>query len=155
MESQRVRHDWATELSWTDTEYIMRNIRVDKIQAWIKIAGRNINNLRYADDSPFKAESKEELKNSLYEFERGEWKSWLKTQHLKKWRSWHPVPSHGKQVGKQCKQWQSLFSWCLKSLQMVTAAMKLKDAYSLEGKLWQSQTAYWKAETLLYQQRSI
>ena len=50
----------------------MQNIRVDKIQAGIKIAGRNINNLRYADDFPFKAESKEELKNPLYEFEREE-----------------------------------------------------------------------------------
>ena len=65
MGSQRVRHDWETELNWTDVEYIMQNMRVDEIQAGIKIAGRNTNNLRYADDSTFKAESKEELKSLL------------------------------------------------------------------------------------------
>ena len=76
-------------------------------------------------------------KEPLEESERGEWKSWLKTQCSKKLRSWHPVPSlHGKQMGKQCKQWKTLFSWAPKSLQMVTVTMKLKDGYSLEGKLW-------------------
>ena len=75
MGSQRVRHDWETELNWADVEYIMQNMRVDEIQAGIKIAGRNTNNLRYADDSTFKAESKEELKSSLYDIERGEWKT--------------------------------------------------------------------------------
>ena len=51
-------------------------------------------------------------------------------------RSWRLTPSlHGKWMGKQWKQWQTLFSWAPKSLQMVTAAMKLKDAYSLEEKL--------------------
>ena len=55
---------------------------------------------------------------------------------FRKLRSWHPVPSlHGKQMGKQWKQRETLFSWAPESLQMVTAAMKLKDAYSLEGKL--------------------
>ena len=50
-------------------------------------------------------------------------------------RSWHPVPSlFGKQMGKQWKQWQTLFSWAPKSLQMVTATMKLKDTYSLKEK---------------------
>ena len=56
---------------------------------------------------------------------------------FKKPRSWHLVPSpHGKQMGKQWKQCQTSFSWPPKSLQMVTAAMKLKDAFSLEEKLW-------------------
>ena len=51
-------------------------------------------------------------------------------------RSWHPVPSlHGKEMGKQWKRQQTFFFWGPKSLQMLTAAMKLKDAYSLEGKL--------------------
>ena len=59
MGSQRVRHDWETELNWTDVEYIMQNMRVDEIQAGIKIAGRNTNNLRYADDSTLMAESRE------------------------------------------------------------------------------------------------
>ena len=66
-------------------EYIMRNARLDEVQAVIKIARRNINNLRYTDDSTLISESKEELKNLLMrmkeESERGEWKSWLKTQH--------------------------------------------------------------------------
>ena len=63
MELQRVRHDWATELNWT--EYIMRNAGLDEAQAGIKIAGRNINNLRYADDTTLMEESEEELKSFL------------------------------------------------------------------------------------------
>ena len=62
-------------------EYIMRNVWLDEAQAGIKIAERNVNNLRYADDSTLMAESEEELK-SLFS-ERREWKSWLKIQHLK------------------------------------------------------------------------
>ena len=58
----------------------MRNAGLEEAQAGIQIAGRNINNLRYADDTSLIAESEEELK-SLYESERGEWKSWLKAQH--------------------------------------------------------------------------
>ena len=61
------------------TEYIMTNARLDDSQAWIKIARRNINNLKYADDTTLTAESKEPLDES----ERGIWKSWLKTQHSK------------------------------------------------------------------------
>ena len=59
----------------------MWNARLDKAQAGIKIAGKNINNLRYADDTTLMAESKEELKSLFTESEGGEWKSWLKTQH--------------------------------------------------------------------------
>ena len=63
-------------------EYIMWNTRLDEVQAGIKIAGRDINNLRFADDTTLMAESQEELKSLLIdESERGEWKSWLKTQH--------------------------------------------------------------------------
>ena len=58
----------------------MRNARLDEAQDGIKIAGRNINNLRYADDTTLMAESEEELKN-LLKSERGEWKNWLKNQH--------------------------------------------------------------------------
>ena len=61
-------------------EYIMRNARLDETPAGTKIARRNINNLRYADDTILTAESEEELK-SLFDAERGELKSWLKTQH--------------------------------------------------------------------------
>ena len=59
----------------------MRNTGLDEAQAGIKIAGRNISNLRYADDTTLMAESKEELKKPLDESEREEWKNWLKTQH--------------------------------------------------------------------------
>ena len=84
-------------------------------------------------DTNLMAES-EELKNLLMKVR--EWKCWLKTQHSET-RSWHLVSSlHGKLMGKQWKQCQTLFSWTPKSLQMVIAAMKLKDAYSLEEKLW-------------------
>ena len=61
-------------------EYIMRNAGLEEAQAGIKIAGRNINSLRYADDTTLMAESKEEL-SPLDESEGGEWKSWLKAQH--------------------------------------------------------------------------
>ena len=77
-------------------EYIVRNAGLDEAQAGIKVAERNINNLRYADDTTLMAESEEELKSFLKVKEESE-KSWLKTQHSKKLRSWHPVPSlHGK-----------------------------------------------------------
>ena len=60
---------------------VMGNAELEEAQAGIKIAGRNINNLRYADDTTLMEESEEELKKPLDESERGEWKSWLKAQH--------------------------------------------------------------------------
>ena len=63
------------------TEYIMWNARLDEAQAGIKIAGRNINNFRYTDDTTLMVESKKRAKEPLDKSERGEWKSWLKTQH--------------------------------------------------------------------------
>ena len=114
----------------------MRNSGLAEAQAGIKIAGRNINNLRYADDTTLMAESEEELKGLLMKVKEESEKVALKL-NIQKTRSWHPVPSlHGKQMDKQWKQWQTLFGGAPKSLQMVTAAMKLKDAYSLEEKLW-------------------
>ena len=62
-------------------EYIMRNAGLEEAQTGIKIAGRNINNFSYADDTTLMAESEEETKKPLDESERGEWKSWLKAQH--------------------------------------------------------------------------
>ena len=77
-------------------EYIMRNAGLVEAQAGIKIARRNTNNLRYADDTTH-GKKWRGTKKPLDESERGEWKSWLKVQHYKKLRSWHPVPSlHGK-----------------------------------------------------------
>ena len=74
----------------------MRNAGLDEAQAGIKIARRNINNLRYTDDTTLMAESKEELKSFLMRV-KGEWKRWLKTQQSKNLISGHPVPSlHGK-----------------------------------------------------------
>ena len=115
-------------------EYNMRNAGLEETQAGIKIAGRNINNLRYADDTTLMAES-EDLKSLLMKVKVESEKVGLKLTFRKR-RSWHPVSSlHGKWMGKQWKQCQTLFFWATRSLQMVTAAMKLKDTYSLEGKL--------------------
>ena len=77
-------------------EYIMRNAGLDEAQAEIKIAGRNINNLGYADDTTFMAESEEELKSLLMKVKEDSKKAGLK-RSIQKLRSWHPVPSlHGK-----------------------------------------------------------
>ena len=107
-----------------------------KKQAGIKIAGRNINNLRYADDTTLMAESEEEPKTLLMKVKVESENIDLKL-NIQKMKIMHPAPSlHGKQMGKHWKQCQSLIFWAPKSLQMVTAAMKLKDTYSLEEKLW-------------------
>ena len=111
----------------------MQSARLDEAQAGIKIVRRNINNLRYADDTTLMAESKE-LKSLLMKVKEESEKVVLNAT-FRKLRSWHPVPSlHGKKIGEQWKQWQTLFWGVPKSLQMVTAAMKLKDACSLEEK---------------------
>ena len=113
----------------------MRNAGLEEAPAGIKIAGRNINNLRYADDTTLMAESEEELKSLLMKVKEESEKVGLKL-NIQKTKITASVPSiHGKQMGKQWKQWLTLFFWAPKSLQMVIAAMKLKDAYSLEGKL--------------------
>ena len=117
-------------------EYIMRNIGLKEAQAGIKIAGRNINNLICRWHHPYGRKWKG-TKKPLDESERGEWKSWLKVQHSE--NEDHGILSHhfmGNRWGNSGKQCQTLFCWAPKSLQMVIAAMKLKDAYSLEGKLW-------------------
>ena len=116
----------------------MRNAGLEKAQAGIKIAGRNINNLRYADDTTLMAESEEELKIPLMKVKVESEKVGL-TQHSEK--EAHGIWSHhfmGSKMGKQWKQCQTLFFWAPKSLPMVIAAMKLKDAYSLKEKLWPS-----------------
>ena len=85
----------------------MRNAGLEEAQAGIKIAGRNLNNLRYAYDTTLMAESEEELK-SLDESESGEWKNWLKTQHSENedYGIWsHPFMG----MGKQWKQCQTIF----------------------------------------------
>ena len=112
----------------------MRNAGLEEAQAGIKIAWRNINNLRHADGTTLKAKSKEELKSLQMKVTEKSEKVGLKLKIQKK-RIMASIPSfHSKQMGKQWKQCQTLFFWAPKSLQMVTAAMKLKDTYSLEGK---------------------
>ena len=95
----------------------MWNAGLDESQAGIKISWRNSNTLRYADDSTQMAESEEELESFLMRVKEDSEKAGLKLNVQKM-----------KIMGKQCKQWHTLFSWVSKSLQMVTAAMKLKDA---------------------------
>ena len=116
-------------------EYIVRNTGLDETQAGIKISGRNINNLRYADDTTLMAESQEDLKSLLMKVNEESEKLGLKL-NIQKTKIMHPVLLlHGKKKQKQTKQWLTLFLWAPKSLQMVTAAMKLKNACSLEEKL--------------------
>ena len=114
----------------------MRNAGLEEAQAGIKIARRNINNLSFADDTTLMAKSEEELKSFLMkgkeECERGGLK--LNIQKTKIMAS-GPITSW--QIdGKTVENSGWLFFWAPKSLQMATAAVKLKDAYSLEGKLW-------------------
>ena len=81
------------------------------------------------------AESKEHQNSLLMDVKEDSEKVDLKL-NIQKTKSWHLVPSHGKQMGKQWKQWETYFGGALKSLQMVTAVMKFKDACSLEEKSW-------------------
>ena len=120
----------------------MWNARLDEAQAGIKIARRNINNLRYADDTTLMAQSEEELKNLLMKVKEESEKFGLKL-NIQKTKIMASGPITSWQLeGETMKQWQNLFSWAPKSLQMVTAAIKLKDTCSLEEKLWSTQTAY-------------
>ena len=114
----------------------MRNAGLDEAQVGIKIVGRNINNLRHADDTTFMAESEEELKSLLMKVKEESEKVGLNL-NIQKTKIMASSPITPWQImEKQWKQWQTLFSWAPKSLQMVTAAMKLKDLCSLEEKLW-------------------
>ena len=122
-------------------EYIMRNAGLDEAQAGIKNAGRNINNLRYADDTTFMAESEEELKSLLMKVKEDSEKVGLKlyiqkTKIMASYWLW----SHHFMANEDGETMETVSDFILggapKSLQMVTATMKLKDAYSLEGKLW-------------------
>ena len=113
----------------------MRNAGLDEAQAGIKITRRNINNLRYADDTTLMAESKEELKSLLMKEKEESEKVGLKL-NIQKTKIMASSPITSWQTdGKQWKQGQTLFSWAPESLQTVTAATKLKNAWSLEEKL--------------------
>ena len=113
----------------------MRNAGLEEAQAGIKTAGRNINNLRYADDTTLKAESEEELKSLLMKVKEESEKVDLKLNIQKtKIIASSPITSWEKD-GETVETVSGFIFWAPISLQMVTAAMKLKDAYSLEGKL--------------------
>ena len=133
----------------------MKNAGLDEAQSGIKIAGRNINNLRYAGDTALMAESEEELKRLLMKVKEESEKTGLKLNIQKtKVRASGPMTSW--QIdGETMETVRDFICWAPKSLQMVIAAMKLKDACSLEEKLSRTSTAFYKAETLLCQQRSI
>ena len=118
-------------------EYIMWNVRLDESQAGIKIAGRNINNLRYADDTTLVAESEEELKNLLMKVKEESGKSWLKAQHSEN-------EDHGPIISWQIdgQTVETVTEFIFLGLKITAdgdcPAIKLKDARFLEGKLWQT-----------------
>ena len=113
----------------------MTNARLDKAQARIKIARRNINNLRYADDTTLMAQSEEELKRLLMKVKEESGKFGLKLNiHKAKIMASGPITSW--QINGETMETVSDFIfWAPKSLQMVTAAMKVKDVYSLEKEM--------------------
>ena len=113
----------------------MRNTGLEKAQAGIKIAGRNINNLTYADDTTLKAESEEELKSLLMKVKEESEKVGSKL-NIQKTKIMASGPITSWEIdGEIVEAVSDFIFWAPKSLQMVTAAMKLKDTYSLKGKL--------------------
>ena len=111
----------------------MRNAGLEETQAGIKIAGRNINNLRYADDATLMVGSEEELKSLLMKVQEESEKVGLKL-NIQKMKIMASGPITSWQIDGETVS--DFILGAPKSLQMVTAAMKLKDAFSLEGKLW-------------------
>ena len=113
----------------------MRNAGLEETQAGIKIAGRNINNLRYADDSTLMAESEEELKRLLMKVKEESENVGLKL-NIQKTKIMASGPITSWQIGGETVETVADFIfWAPKSLQMVIAAMKYKDSFSLEEKL--------------------
>ena len=114
----------------------MRNARLEKAQAGIKIARRNINNLRYADNTTLMAKSEEELKNLLMKVKEESEKVGLKL-NIRETKIMASGLITSWEIDGETVETVSdfVFFWAPKPLQTVTAAMKLKDAYSLEGKL--------------------
>ena len=119
----------------------MWNAGLDETQAGIKIAGRNTNNLRYADDTTLMAESEEELKSLLMKVKEESEKVGLKL-NIQKTKIMASGPITPWQIDGETMETVTDFILGPKSLQMMTAAMKLKDACSLEEELWPTKTAY-------------
>ena len=116
-------------------EYIMWNAELDEAQAGIKTAGKNINNLRYGDDTTLMAESEEELKSLLMTVKEQSEKVSLKL-NIQKTKIMATGPITSWEIDGEAMETETLFSWVPKSLQMLTEAMKLKDNFPLEEKLW-------------------
>ena len=117
-------------------EYILQNTGLDEAQTGNKIAGRNINNLRYADDTTLRAEKWRGAKELLMKVKEESEKADLKL-NIQKTKIVASGPNMSSQIdGKTMESDKTLFSWASKSLPMVTEAMKLKDTCSLEEKLW-------------------
>ena len=113
----------------------MRNAGLEETQAGIKIAGRNISNLRYADDTTLMAESEEELKSFLMKVKEESEKVGLKL-NIQKTKIMASGPITSWEIdGETVETVSDFIFWAPESLQIVTAAMKLKDTYSLEGEL--------------------
>ena len=114
----------------------MRNAGLEETQAAIKIAGRNMNNLRYANNTTLMVESEEELKSLLMKVKEEREKVGLK-HNIQKTKIMASSPITSWEIdGETVETVSDFIFWAPKSLQMVIAAMKLKDAYSLEEKLW-------------------
>ena len=142
MGSQRVRHYWATELNWTElqsTSCEMLGWMNHNLES--RLPGEISITLNMQMTPPYGRKGRR-TKELLDESERGKWKSWLQTQHSK--NEDHSIQSHHFMANRWGNNGNNdrLFSWAPKSLQMVTAAMKLKDAWSLEDKFWQTYIAY-------------
>ena len=118
-------------------EYIMRNLRLDETQAGIKVARKNINNLMYAENTTLMAEIEGDLKSLLMKVTEESIKVGLKLSIQKKIMTSSPITPWQNRWEKHGNS-ERLFSWAPKSLWMVTAARKLKDACSLEERLWQT-----------------
>ena len=117
-------------------EYIMRNTGLDEAQAGIKTSGRNINNFRYADDTTLMAEREEEPKSFLMKVKEESEKVGLKL-NFQKTKIMASGPNTSWEIdGETVETVADFILGAPKSLQMVIAAMKLKDTYTLEGKLW-------------------
>ena len=117
----------------------MRNAGLEEAQAGIKIAGRNINNLRYADDTNLMAESEQELKSFLMKVKEESEKVGLKLS-IQKTKIMASGPITSWQIDGETVE--TVAFWAPKSLKMVIAAMKLKDPCSLEEEFWSTYTAY-------------
>ena len=118
-----------------NVEYITWNARLDEAQAGIKIAGRNINNLKYTEDTTLMAESEEQLKILLMKMKEESEKAGLKLK-IQKMKIMASSPISSWQIDGETMETEILSFWAPKLLQMVIEAMELKDACSLEEKLW-------------------